>query len=208
MVLKRACAVAFAVCTLAGLRVVADDWPQARPVTIFTEAADRFLRILPGQSVGDLVGFRGAAKGRYAAAEMYVRQPDRSYRLAASATLVNPVAPVSALLAPDGAFITFDNWHNLGYGKVVAIYRADGTLVRSYVLEDLYSAGNLAQVPTSVSSRRWRCAPAFFVTPEGLEAYTGEFRGGEFVFTMRDGSFRYASGNVKDCVPPQPQPDR
>ena len=208
MVLGRACAVALAAYAVAGLHVVADDWPQARPITIFTDAADRFLRILPGESVGDLVGFRSAPKGRYASAELYVRQPDRSYRLAGSAALVNPVAPVNALLAPDGAFITFDNWHNLGYGKVVAIYRADGTLVKSYALEDLYRARDLASVPTSVSSRAWRCAPFFFVTPAGLEAYTGEFLGGEFVFSMRDGSFRYAPGKVKDCVPPQPQWDR
>jgi hypothetical protein len=35
----------------------------------------------------------GSAKGPYAAAEYYARQPDRSYRLMHSATLLNPVAP-------------------------------------------------------------------------------------------------------------------
>lgn len=204
----RAGAFALGVCVLAGPRILADDWPQARPITIFTAAADRFLRILPGRSVGDLVGFSGSPKGPYASAEMYVRQPDRSYRFTGAATLVNPVAPVNALLAPGGAFITFDNWHNLGYGKVVAIYRADGTPVRTYTLEDLYRTRDLSSVPTSVSSRAWRCAPFFFVTPEGLEAYTGEFLGGEFVFNMKDGSFRYSPGKVKDCVSPMPQWER
>ena len=208
MHLMRTVAVFLALCALGGARMLADDWPQARPITIFTEAADRFLRIVPGRSVGDVFGFSGAPKGPYATAERYVRQPDRSYRFTGAATLVNPVAPVNALLAPDGAFITFDNWHNLGYGKVVAIYRADGTPIKSYTLDDLYRGRDLARVPTSVSSRTWRCAPFFFVAPDGREAYTPEFLGGELVFDMRDGSFRYMPGTVKECVVPQPQWDR
>ena len=208
MQLMGAVAVCLGLCVLGEPRMLADDWPQARPITIFTETAARFLRIVPGRSIGDVFGFRGAPKGPYATAEMYARQPDRSYRFTGAATLVNPVAPVNALLAPDGGFITFDNWHNLGYGKVVAIYRADGTPVRSYTLEDLYRGRDLTRVPTSESSRTWRCAPFFFVTPDGREAYTREFLGGEFVFSMTDGSFRYAPGAVKECVPPQPQWDR
>ena len=208
MHLMRAAVAILGVCVLGGPGALADDWPQARPITVFTETGDRFLRVLPGKSIGDLLGFRGAPKGPYATAEMYVRQPDRSYRFTGAATLVHPVAPVNVLLAPDGAFITFDNWHNLGYGKIVAIYRADGTLVRSYTLEDLYRNRDLSSVPTSESSRAWRCAPVHFVTPQGDEVYAREFLGGGFVFTMKDGSFRYTPGTVKDCAPPQPQWDR
>ncbi len=204
----RAAIVALGLCAFAGLRVGADDWPAARPISLFTAASDRLLRILPGRSIGDVVGFRGAAKGPYASAEIYVRQPDRSYRFVRAATLVHPVAPVNVLLAPDGGFITFDNWHNLGYGQVVAIYRGDGTLVRSYTLEDLYRGRDLSSVPTSESSRAWRCAPFIFVSPDGREAYTREFAGGEFVFTMQNGAFRYAPGVDRECVPPQPQWER
>ena len=192
----------------AASHVAADDWPAARPITMFTAASDRLVRILPGQSVGDLVGFADAPRGRYATAEMYVRQPDRSYHLMRTATLVNPVAPVNALLAPNGAFVTFDNWHNLGYGQVVAIYRPDGTLVKSYTLEQLYANRDLSDVPTSASSRAWRCAPFFFVTTEGAEAYTREFSGGEFLFDMNSGSVRYVPGRVRECPAPQPQWDR
>ena len=207
MHLIRGVTVFLALCALGGARMLADDWPQARPITMFTEAADRFVRIVPGRSIGDLVGFSGASKGPYATAEIFVRQPDRSYRFTRAATLVNPVAPVNALLAPDGAFATFDNWHNRGYGKVVAIYRADGTPITSYTLEDLYRGRDLTKVPTSVSSRTWLCAP-LFVMSEGTEAYAREFLGGEFVFSLRDGSFRYVPGTVKECVVPQPQWDR
>jgi hypothetical protein len=44
------------------------------------------------------------------------------------------VLPLGALVADDGAFITFDNWHNVGFGKVVAIYASTGRLVRSWEL--------------------------------------------------------------------------
>jgi hypothetical protein len=37
-------------------------------------------------------------------------------------TLKNPVAPVDTLLSNAGYLVTFDNWHNAGYGQVVAIY--------------------------------------------------------------------------------------
>jgi hypothetical protein len=200
-----------AVVTLAAIayaRLRADDWPAARPITIFTDKADRFIRIIPGRSIGDLVGFSGAPKGPYAAAELYARGSDRSYVLTHEVPLVNPVAPVNVLLAPDGSFITFDNWHNLGYGSVVAIYGRDGSLVRQYELEDLYPPQKIKALPTSVSSRSWRCAPNHFVATDGAEAYVREHSGGYFVFRLKDGTFRYTPGTTSDCIGPVPQVDR
>jgi hypothetical protein len=199
---------AASIAAMADVRVRADDWPAARPITLFTDAAARFVRILPGRSIGDLVGFRGAPKGRYATAEIYVRQSDRSYRLVRDVQLVNPVAPVNALLASDGAFITFDNWHNLGYGRVVAIYGPDGSLVRDYSLEDLYPTERINALPRSISSRSWRCAPNHFVAPDGADAYVPERLGGYFVFHMKDGTFRYTPGSNAECTGPTPQGDR
>jgi hypothetical protein len=199
-------AVTIAAITHAHLR--ADDWPAARPITVFTDKADRFIRILPGRSIGDLVGFSGAPKGPYATAELYARGPDRSYVLTREVRLVNPVAPVNVLLAPDGSFITFDNWHNLGYGPVVAIYKPDGSLVRTYQLEDLYSPQKISALPMSVSSRSWRCAPNHFVATDGAEAYVREHSGGYFVFRLKDGTFRYTPGTIADCIGPVPQGDR
>ena len=107
---------------LGGAVAAADDWPGPRVFTEFSESGRYFVRFLPGESIGDTVGFAGARKGRYATALLYAREPDRSYRLQHEIALANPVLPVSALVADDGSFITFDNWHNLGFGKVVAIY--------------------------------------------------------------------------------------
>jgi hypothetical protein len=93
---------------------------------VFSDSREYFVRIVPGDSFGDVQGFRGDKKGRYASAEFYRRAADRSYRLVAEAGLPNPVAPVEFFVANSGHLATLDNWHNVGYGKVVAIYDARG----------------------------------------------------------------------------------
>ena len=72
----------------------ADSWANPVVREIFSASRDHFVRVTPGTSIGDTIGFAGAAKGAYASAEYYRRQADRSYRLMATATLLNPVAPV------------------------------------------------------------------------------------------------------------------
>ncbi len=116
-----------------------DSWPGAVPFQVFSKSAKYFVRVIPGESIGDTIGFAGARKGKYAQALYYALQADRSYKLLHEIKLQNPVAPVDLLLSDRGQFVTFDNWHNLGYGKVVAIYAASGKLVRSYEIDQLYS---------------------------------------------------------------------
>ena len=123
---------------LGATAVFADDWPGPRTVSVFSEDGGRFVRLVPGTSVGETVGFAGAPNGGPARGEFDVRQRDRSYRLVADVALANPVAPVEALVSNTGHLITFDNWHNAGYGAVVAIYDPSGRLVRAWWLEDLY----------------------------------------------------------------------
>src|SRR3989441_3601695 len=144
---------------LGATAVFADDWPGPRTVSVFSEDGGRFVRLVPGTSVGETVGFAGAPKGAPARGEFYVRQGDRSYRLVADVALANPVAPVQALVSNTGHLITFDNWHNAGYGAVVAIYDPSGRLVRTWPLEDLYHAKRTARTPRSGSVRPGPCAP-------------------------------------------------
>jgi len=175
----------------------ADDWPGPIQTQVFSQDGGRFVRILPGDSISDTVGFAGAAKGSYARAELYRRQPDRSYTLVADIELVNPVAPVEALLSNTGVLITFDNWHNAGYGKVVAIYSAQGKRLAAKELKDLYSAESIEAVPSSVSSRWWRCRPLGWSDPaKQTKVFVHEFRGGYFVFDLTDGSHRYDAGSA------------
>ncbi len=132
-------------------------------MTVFSADGARFVRVTPGRSLGDSVGFEGANRGAYARAAFYERQADRSYRLTADVALLNPIAPVDLLLSNAGYLITFDNWHNLGYGKAVAIYGPSGKPVASWQLEQLYPHDQLDSIKKSVSSRWWRCAPFHFV---------------------------------------------
>jgi hypothetical protein len=160
------------------------------------------VRFVPGESLGDTEGFKGARRGRYASALVYERQPDRSYKLIAEVTLPHPVAPVSALVADDGHFVTFDNWHNLGGGKAVAVHDPAGRLVRAWALGEIYPAGMLERVPRSVSSRHWRCHPIHFVEPAAQKSvYVPEALGGYFVVTLATGGVAYHSGQQKECAP-------
>jgi len=187
---------------LGATAVFADDWPGPRTVSVFSEDGGRFVRLVPGTSVGETVGFAGAPNGGPARGEFYVRHGDRSYRLVADVALANPVAPVEALVSNTGHLITFDNWHNAGYGAVVAIYDPSGRLVRAWRLEDLYDAKRIADIPRSVSSRWWRCAPRGFVDPPTQHrVYAFERLGGSFVFTLVTGAVAYTAGRAR-CAEP------
>jgi hypothetical protein len=158
--------------------------------------------VIPGTSIGETVGFAGAPKGTPARAEFYARQDDRSYRLLADVALANPVAPVAALVSNAGYLITFDNWHNAGYGAVAAVYDSSGRLVKSWRLEDLYDAARVAAIPRSVSSRWWRCAATGFVDPTTQrQVYVAERFGGMFVFTLAKGTVAYFAGRAP-CTEP------
>jgi len=201
---RRCCAagIALVLTVFTTAPVVGDDWPGPQTVTVFSGDGRRFVRVIPGTSIGETVGFAGAPTGTPARAELYARQDDRSYRLVADVALANPVAPVAALVSNAGHLVTFDNWHNAGYGAVAAIYDPSGRLVKSWRLEDLYDAARVAAIPRSVSSRWWRCAAAGFVDPTTQrQVYVAERLGGTFVFTLAAGTVAYSAGRAP-CTEP------
>jgi hypothetical protein len=81
--------------------------------------------------------------------------------------LVNPVAPVDALVADDGKHVvTFDNWFSTGFGEhVIVLYDAAGTVVRSMALTELLPEAYFEALPRSVSSLQWREGADF--SPDG-----------------------------------------
>lgn len=111
--------------------------------------------------------------------------------------IVNEVAPVTAIVRDDGGYaVTFDNWHSVGYGPdVVAIYGADGGLVRALALTDILPADYIAALPHSVSSIHWRGEPRF--SPDGAQIMipivipgrgsAGELATIDFAVTLADG---------------------
>src|SRR5687768_2479920 len=148
--------VALAIVVLAGGVVGGDDWPAATIKEVFSESREWFVRVVPGKSLGDTFGFAGSPKGPYARAEFYQRAADRSYRLVTEITLDNPIAPVKFLVTDRGYLVTIDNWHNVGYGKMLVSYAPSGRRVASYELKDLFSRREIEAFSYSTSSIHWR----------------------------------------------------
>jgi hypothetical protein len=188
---------------LAPAGVRPDDWPAPQARHVFSSDGSHFVWIIPGSSWGDVVGFEGAGTGEHARGLFYALEADRSYRLVADVALANPVAPVEALVTKRGELVTFDNWHNFGFGAVVAIYGPEGALRASYTLEELYGEERMSEVPRSVSSRWWRCRPTGFVDPDPeTRICVREVLGGEFVLALSPPSFSYHPG-AAECSPSQ-----
>lgn len=139
----------------------ADEWPGPQTREVFSKDRNHFVRVAPGESWGDTNGFAGSPKGPYATAEFYHRRSDGSYSLGATVTLLNPVAPVEFFVTEQGYLLTLDNWHNMGYGKVVALYGADGAPIKSYELSDLFSPDEINGFDHSVSSIWWHKGLAY-----------------------------------------------
>jgi hypothetical protein len=194
--------VSAAAVVLAAAVLRADSWPLPQPYAVFASTGEYFVRILPKLPTA------GRPAGGGATALVYRLQPNRSYALVADVALVHPQSPVNVLVARSGSFITFDNWHEAGYGTVVGIYSADGRLVRGFTLEQLYDEKRLVKIPTSVSSRHWRCTPYHFVEPdEQKTVYVPEALGGYFVFDLATGAVVHHEGKRRECqAPPLPRP--
>jgi len=144
-----------AACLLLSLALYADDWPGPQVCERFSPSRQFMVRVVPGSNWGETFGFKGAAKGPFAKAEWYRQDQSRSYVFLREISLVNPVAPVEFFVMDSGHLITFDNWHNVGYGKVAVFYGADGAVMRSYALVDLFTPHEMSQFTKSESSIWW-----------------------------------------------------
>ncbi len=171
--------------------VHADDWPAAVVTETFSKSRDWFVRIVPGRSLGDTVGFAGSPKGPYARAEWYQRDADRSYRLRRDITLANPVAPVKFLVTDRGFLVTLDNWHNMGYGSVVVSYAPDGRKVAARTLEDLFSAAEIRAFRNSESSIWWRKETAYVRDGQQSVYIAVNDNGEELIVEPETGAWQY-----------------
>ena len=171
------------------LAVRADDWAGPQTKEVFSASREYFVRVIPGESL-DTFGFAREKKAKYAASEFYRRNEDRSYRLVAEAVLLNPVAPVEFFVSNDGRLATIDNWHNVGYGKVVSIYDSRGKVVQSYELSDLFQEEEIKAFGRSVSSIHWRNGPAYIRQDQKTLLITVK-SGGDFLFGLETGRFKY-----------------
>jgi len=119
-------------------------------------------------------------------------QTDRSYRLEREIELANPVAPVDFFVSNAGELVTLDNWHNVGYGVVLAVYHSDGKIVKAYRLSELFLKSEVDSFTHSVSSIWWHKGPTYIDEDQRI-FYMGwreapDYR--ELIVKLRDGSVR------------------
>lgn len=151
----------------AGMPARADSWALPAVESYFSGDRQWRLEVRPRPIESQLKYFEDGMEGRDAAgglagasqksaeASLQRRQGER-WTTVWEGPLLNDVAPVSALVAPDGRFVTFDNWHSTGYGpKTVVIYDATGRAVRSMGLKDFLPPAYVAILGRSVSSIMW-----------------------------------------------------
>jgi len=184
--------------------LLADEWPGPQTREVFSKGRDHFVRVIPGESWGDTNGFAGANKGPYAKAMFYQRRGDGSYGLGATVTLLNPVAPVEFFVSDQGYLMTLDNWHNMGYGKVLVLYGPDGAPIKSYELKDLFSEEEIDHFDHSVSSIWWHKGPAY-LDADQKTLYIGlDDKGTDLVLDTTFGTYRSCKWgdivHVKDFV--------
>ncbi len=71
-------------------------------------------------------------------AEFYRRHQDRSYKLAGRGRPSQSRGAGRVFISTTVVLATIYNWHNVGYGEVVAIHDSRGKVVQSYELSDLF----------------------------------------------------------------------
>jgi hypothetical protein len=185
--------------------LLADEWPAPQIREVFSRNRQYFVRITPGESWGETWGFKGAKIGKHAQADFFHEQPDKSYRLERTIELPNPVAPVDIFVSNHGNLVTLDNWHNRGYGVVLALYHPDGKPVKAYKLADLFPKKELDSFPESVSSILWHKGPTY-INDDQKSFYMGyreapDYR--DLILDLVDGWVRLcASGPKYHCWAP------
>jgi hypothetical protein len=177
----------------------ADDWPGPTVREVFSKDRGYFVRVTPGESYGETWGFKGAKVGRHATAAFFRVQADGGYHLERERELVNPVAPVEFFVSNAGDLVTLDNWHNVGYGVILAVYRSDGKQVQGYRLEDLFGKVEIGGFSHSVSSIWWHKGPTY-VDEDHKTFYMGyreppDYR--ELILKLSDGSVRLCASTPK-----------
>lgn len=157
----------------------ADSWLLPQPTTYTSADSQARLTVTPRDLESQLGYFKDKVKkvdragqkkgGARRASARLERLVDKRWQIVWEHQLTNDVAPVSALVRDDGAYaVTFDDWHNLGYGpNVVVIYGHDGKLVRALALSDVVPSDYIEALPHTVSSIHWRRDPRF--SPDGRQ---------------------------------------
>lgn len=146
---------------------IADQWLPATPKTYTSSSGTYRLTVFPRELTGALPYFEdkvadkapaGQQQGGQARCEAVLEKlGGNEYRPLWRKPLVNDVSPVSALVSDkDGSFVTFDNWHSMGWGDdAIVIYDGTGQLKRKFALTSLMGREEFDRLPRSASSIWW-----------------------------------------------------
>ena len=149
--------------------VQGDSWQLPKKKKYYSPNKKYYLEVTPKKLESQLKYFEDKVEGREnagaqkelknnrAKGAFYARRAGVGYSKKSQFPLLNEVSPVSALVSNNGAyFVTFDNWHRVGYGdNVVVIYRSNGDLIKKFGLDELLTKSDIETLPRSVSSIHW-----------------------------------------------------
>ncbi|WP_233080965.1 hypothetical protein [Rheinheimera soli] len=131
----------------------ADSWLPPEPMAVLSADASILVRVEPG-----VLPNRDASNQPHFAKASFFRWDNQgNYQPYQQLSLRNKVLPLLSYASNQGELITIDNWYNPGHGEVVVIYKADGSVLKSFGLSAFYSKQQLEQLLRSVSSVQWRC---------------------------------------------------
>ncbi|OON70715.1 hypothetical protein [Hymenobacter sp. CRA2] len=157
--------------------LLADSWAPPTTHDYYSADSSHFVRVVPLLVPDKYYQWRKAKPNRqkrFSSRDttvvpchaMLYRRTANGPQLLWQESLINRIAPVTALVSNDGRYVvTFDNWSSMGYGvDVMVVYDGQGHLLRRYNLEQL-SPFPINQYMRSISSMWWRC-DASIVSPE------------------------------------------
>ena len=133
--------------------VDADSWLPPEPMAALSADASILVRIEPGV----LPNRDASNQPHFAKASFFRWDHQGSYQAYQQLSLQNKVSPLLIYVSNQGELITLDNWYNSGHGDVVVLYKADGSVLKSFGLSAFYTRPQLEQLLQSVSSVQWRC---------------------------------------------------
>lgn len=159
---------------LAPVFVFADVWKEPETKDYYNADSSYFARIVPINIPDNYYSWKNASskkKQKYLPTDtiitpcyaMMFKVAEQGDSLVWKKDLVNPIAPVTAIVSCDGKYlVTFDNWHECGYGdNVMVCYDENGNLIQKYSLKNI-SPFRIEEYEMSISSIWWRCGAEFF----------------------------------------------
>lgn len=140
----------------------ADTWAAPSEKDVFSPSGQFRVHMTPGKGKVGTTGNESTPKPEWATATLYSEHGAGNSKKLLTFSLMNPVAPLDMLLTDQGRLLTLDNHAEVGYGKVVVLYDTNGSVLRAYSLDGLFTVGERQRFVRSVSSIWWRKALGSF----------------------------------------------